>query len=138
MQMINFSFSFVLSGKSIEWNPLSCTFEEIQFPDFTIIQDVNKLRQAVAAIGNWQGLCENLDVDYGIIDTLKYSTDQPDTKKSNCLQAYFDKGEAVWEEVILAIARYPLKKVGLAKTIAFNYLHEPNQEKILKMLQSCS
>ena len=110
----------------------------MQFPDLTIIQDINKLRQAVAKIGNWQGLCENLDIDDGIIDHLKYSIDQPENKKSNCLKAYFDKSEAVWEEVILAIARYPLKKVGLARNIAHEYLHEPNQAKILKVLQSCN
>ena len=121
-----------------EQNPPPCTFEKGQFSDLTIIQDIKNLRKAVQKkIGNWRGLCENLDVDEGTIETLIFSNDQPEIKKSDCLKAYYDKGEAIWEEVIIAVAQSPLKKVGLAKSIASKYLQEPNLTKILKVLQSC-
>ena len=128
--------SFLIE-KPIQRNPPFCLFEKTHFPSLTTIQDINNLRQAVANIGNWQGLCENLDVDEGIVDILMFSNDQPVIKKSNCLKAYFDKGGATWEEVILAVAKYPLKKVHLAMYIAFTYLQEPNLTKILEVLHSC-
>ena len=89
-------------------------------------------------IGNWRGLCENLKINRGIIEKLKYSNDPPEYKISDCLTAYFNKGEAVWEEVIVALARPTLLKVDLARKIARRYLNEPNQAKILTLLQSCS
>ena len=112
-----------------------CIFE-IQFPDPTIIQDSHKLQQAVAEIGNWQSLCENLKVDRGTMDMLKYSNDHPKIKKSDCLNAYFDKGDAVWEEVVLAVAQHPVDEVDIARNIANKYLQEHNLAIILKLLQS--
>lgn len=128
--------------KPIEQNLPSCTFEELKvwFPDInpTTIQDITYLRQAVAEIGNWQSLCENLNVNRGIMDMLKYSNRHEDHKKSDCLDAYYDKGEATWEEVILAVAHYPLRKVRLAKNIAYRYLQKSNLTKLLEVLQSCN
>ena len=117
-----------------------CIFEdfEIQFPDPTTIQDSHKLHQAVAEIGNWRGLCENLKVDRGTMDMLKYSNDQPEYKKSDCLNAYFDKGDAVWEEVVLAVAQHPVDEVDIARNIANKYLQEHNLAVILKLLKSCN
>ena len=55
-----------------------------------------------------------------------------------CLRAYFDLGEAAWEEVALAIAQYPVKNVDLARYIAQKYIiEESNLAKILIMLQCC-
>ena len=131
----------VLTGKSEEAmqeiNP-TCTFERDYFSDSTIIHDYSQLYHAVMELGNWRGLCENLKINRGTIEKLKYSSDPVEYKISDCLTAYFDKGEAVWEEVIIAVARPPLVKVGLARKIAHRYLNEPNQAKILTLLQSCS
>ena len=118
-------------------NP-ACAFERDNFPDSTIIQYSSQLHQAVVEIGNWRGLCENLKINRGTIEKLKYSSDPPEYKISDCLTAYFDKGEAVWEELIIAIAQPPLGKGDLARKIARRYLNEPNQAKILILLQSCS
>ena len=69
---------------------------------------------------------------------LKYSHDHPEYKKSDCLTAYFDQGEAAWEEVALAIAQYPVKNVDLARNIAQKYIiEESNRAKVLMMLQCC-
>jgi hypothetical protein len=115
-----------------------CAFERDHFSDLNIIYDSGELQQAVVEIGNWRGLCENLKINRGTIEKLKYSIDPLEYKISDCLTAYFDKGEAVWEEVILAVARPPLVKGDLARKIARRYLNEPNQAKILTMVQSCS
>ena len=72
------------------------------------------------------------------MDTFKYSNDPPEYKKSDCLNAYYDNGEAVWEEVVLAVAQDPVNKAELARNIARKYLREPNRTKILEMLQSCN
>ena len=117
---------------------LMCTFEKGQFPYPTIIRDPSELRHAVAEIGNWLGLCENLKINTGTIEELKYSNDHAEYRISECLTRYFDKGEAVWEEVVFAVAQPRLSKGRLAKKIARTYLHEPNQAKILKMLRTCN
>lgn len=106
--------------------------------DSTIIQDSYELQRAVVEIGNWQGLCENLKVDRGTMNRLQYSYEHQEYKKSDCLNSYFNQGDAVWEEVILAVAQAPLNNVGLARNIAQKYLSEPNQEKILIKLEFCT
>ena len=63
--------------------------------------------------------CWNLEVDEAIINSLKYSDYvRPESKKQDCLQAYWNTGEANWETVIHAIAEYPIKNFKLAKQIA--------------------
>ena len=138
MPTINTIF-FLIEKKTTEQTFPACTFEKDQFSDLTDIKDSHELRQAVTVeIGNWRSLCENLKINRGTIEKLMYSNDLPEYKISDCLNAYFDKGEAVWEEVILAVAQPPLVKGNLAKKIAHRYLHETNQAKILRMLQSCN
>ena len=133
----------LFTEKPTEQSPLSCIFEDarVLFPNLTKIQtqsDKLKFKHAVGKIGNWESLCENLKVDSGIIDRLRFSNDQPETKKSNCLNAYYDKGEAAWEEIVLAVAQDPVNKAELARNIARKYLREPNRTEILEMLQSCN
>ena len=67
------------------------------------------------------------------MDRLKYSCDHSDYKKSDCLTAYFDQGEAAWEEVVLAVAQPPVNNVDLASNIAQKYIvQESNQAKVLQ------
>ena len=116
----------------------SCTYDYKKFPYLTTIQDIKKLREAILEpIGSWQMLCESLGVKEGIIDEIRYSVEQPVIKKSNCLAAYYKNGEATWEEVILAVARYPLNNLNLAKKLAHDHLEDGNLEIILEILQSC-
>lgn len=93
----------------------------------------------MAEVGNWQGLCENLNVNKGLMNMLRYSSEHSYYKKSDCLKAYFNQDEAIWEEVVLAVAQYPVNNTELARNIAQKYIiHEPNQIKILTMLQCCN
>ena len=82
------------------------------------IDHINHLIQAVQSVGDWRGLCGNLNVDEGTMNILKHSTDRPETKMAECLQAYFDNGEATWSQVVRAVAMHPIKNKRLAKEIA--------------------
>ena len=82
---------------------------------------MNDLIQAVKDIGNWRGLCTNLGVSEGVIDTLKYSPIAEDMKMIDCLQAYFNDGEANWGDVVKAVAMHPISKKRVAKQIAITH-----------------
>jgi plasmid maintenance system antidote protein VapI len=69
-------------------------------------------------IGNWRGLCTNLGVDEGVMDALIHSTATVDAKKADCLQAYFNSGEATWSDVVKAVAMHPIRNKRVAKRIA--------------------
>ena len=85
----------------------------------TPVNSFKELFHALAKIGDWEGLCWNLEVDEATINSLKYSDYvRPESKKQDCLQAYWNTGEANWETVIHAIAEYPIKNFKLAKQIA--------------------
>lgn len=60
----------------------------------------------------------NLDVNQGKMDTLIHSPDIADIKKLECLQTYFDQGDANWNQVVRAVAMYPVNKKLIAKNIA--------------------
>ena len=79
---------------------------------------MNSLIQAVKDIGNWHGLCTNLGVSEGVIDTLIYSTATVDIKKADCLRAYFNGGEANWSDVVKAVTMHPISNKRVAKQIA--------------------
>ena len=76
------------------------------------------IQAAVKDIGNWRGLCTNLGVSEGVIDTLIYSTATVDIKKADCLRAYFNGGKANWADVVKAVARHPISDERVAKHIA--------------------
>ena len=82
---------------------------------------MNALIQAVKDIGNWRGLCTNLGVSEGVIDTLIYSTTTVDIKKADCLLAYFNGGEANWGDVVNAVAMHPISNKRVAKQIAITH-----------------
>jgi hypothetical protein len=79
---------------------------------------LNDLIQAVKEIGNWRGLCTNLGVDEGVMDTLIHSPATVDAKKADCLQAYFNGGEAKWSTVVKAVSMHPISNKRVAKWIA--------------------
>ena len=76
---------------------------------------------AVAEIGNWESLCENLEVPKEVMNSLHFSTEHHQRKKRECLQAYIDLGEACWEEVVKVVANHPFHNKRLAKKIASKY-----------------
>ena len=82
------------------------------------IQKLKDLIQAVKEIGNWRGLCTNLGVTEGVMDTLKYSGDTVDAKKADCLQAYFNGGRAKWSDVVKAVTMHPINNIRVAEQIA--------------------
>ena len=83
-----------------------------------LIRSMKELVKSVADIGNWEALCTNLEVDHGTMSELIYSTEQVSSKKLRCLQAYFDNGEASWEDVIQAVFDPPIRNRRVAKKIA--------------------
>ena len=76
---------------------------------------------AVAEIGDWESLCENLEVPQPTMNRLRFSNIQDERKKSECLQAYFKLGKACWEEVVKVVADHPFYNKRLAKDIASKY-----------------
>ena len=87
-----------------------------------------ELIQAVNAIGDWRGLCMNLQVTEGVINRLEHSRIHDEDKKRDCLQAYFDTGEANWTEVVRAVMMSPIANMRIAKQIAKN--HGVNYNKV--------
>ena len=85
------------------------------------ISSKQKLEKAVAEIGNWETLCENLGVEKDVINRLHYVIDPHNTiKKSKCLEAYLNTGRACWEQVVKVVADYPFNNARLAREIACN------------------
>ena len=89
--------------------------------DCTSISDKQELEKAVAEIGDWETLCENLGVPKSVINGLRYSNKQTTRKKSDCLEAYLDTDEACWEKVVTVVAEHPFNNRRLAKRITDTY-----------------
>ena len=85
------------------------------------ISKTQELEMAVAEIGNWESLCEKLEVPKAVMNRLRSSNKQDERKKSECLQAYIDSREACWEKVVKVVANYPFNNKRLAKDIASKY-----------------
>ena len=89
-----------------------------------VIEDFSHLYQAVAEIGDWQALCSNLGVNAGKMNELRHSTETINAKKRECLLAYFDTGEANWNDVVEAVKKPPLSNNRVAKHISQKYNHK--------------
>ena len=75
----------------------------------------------MAVIGDWQALCEYLGVPKPVLQQLRYDNKQHSEKKSECLEAYLNTGEACWETVVRVVAHYPFYNKKVAKEIADKY-----------------
>ena len=106
------------------------------FEKLTMIQDSRQLFQAVDKIGDWQNLCKNLKVDVGIMDMLKFSRDHDSIKKDECLEAYVNNGDASWEEVVVAVARFPIRNKLVSYNIAKVYVDQSNYETLMELVRS--
>ena len=84
----------------------------------TRISKKQELDKAVAEIGDWEALCEQLGTPQTKLNELRFSTMNVRTKKSRCLEAYLDTGKACWEHVVKVVAEYPNENKRLAKKIA--------------------
>ena len=83
------------------------------------ISNKQELGKAVAEIGDWETLCENLGVEKAVINALRDMINTDSTKKkSRCLEAYLDTGRACWEQVVKVVADYPFYNARLARNIA--------------------
>ena len=88
----------------------------------TSIRNFNDMFQEVADVGDWWGLCMNLGVSDSILNTLRYSTNSNITaKKRDCLEAYFNTGEATWEKLAAAVEEFPINNKRLADFIRNKY-----------------
>ena len=96
--------------------------ETLHMKSNTPIRSFREIYRSVANVGDWEGLCLNLDVDEAVMDSLRHSNyARPESKKHDCLQAYWKTGETNWESVIRAVAEYPIMNIKLAKRIASNH-----------------
>ena len=90
----------------------------------TSISKLQELEKAVAEIGDWEALCENLGVDRATLSDLRHMINTKNTeKKRRCLQAYIDTDKACWEQVVKVVADHPFNNARIANKIAHDYLH---------------
>ena len=94
---------------------------------FTEVEHFNELYQALQEIGDWKGLCHNLNVDDATMNALEYDPKHTEWNKRDCLRAYFDTGEATWEDVVRAVGEYPINNKRVAKKIANKYIHKKDE-----------
>lgn len=83
----------------------------------TEIEAFYDLYHAVKVISDWWSLYLNLKVDSTTMNLLKFSMESAEVKKRECLQAFWNTGEATWEDVVKAVAEYPINNKWVAKTI---------------------
>ena len=122
-------------------NPTKCSFQEFKQTtelNLTKLENFYALRQSVEELvgGNWQSLCHNLEVDRVDVNRIYHERSREDEKKDNCLQSYFKSDKGSWEEVVIAVARRPFKDLHLAKEIAKNHLHSPNNNTIITFMHN--
>ena len=79
---------------------------------------VQELDKAVAEIGEWEPLCENLGAPVPVVNQLRSDSIPPGSKKRQCLKGYIDLGTACWETVVQVVADHPFYNKKLAKKIA--------------------
>ena len=99
--------STIDGGHHVTENHLQCTK----------IYVFKQLYDAVHKIGNWRGLCLHLGVRDAIMNALVNSNKEFEEKKVECLQAYYNSGEAYWEEVVRALIKHPINNKRLGKEI---------------------
>ena len=98
------------------------SFTDPQFTDICHrISKTQELEKAVAEIGDWETLCDYLEVPKSVINRLRFSNKQDQRKKSECLEAYFKSGKACWEDIVKVVADHPFNNKILAKRIASTY-----------------
>ena len=118
-----------------------CSFQEfkqIAKLNLTKIEDFYTLRQSVQNLegGNWQSLGNNLEVDRAVMNNILHENSKEDIKRDDCLNSYFKSDKGSWEEVVIAVARPPFKHITLAKEIAKNHLHSPNNNTIITFMHN--
>ena len=82
---------------------------------------VQELDKAVAEIGDWEPLCENLGAPVPVVKQLQSDSISSGLKKRKCLEAYIGLGTACWETVVQVVADHPFYNRKLAKKIADDY-----------------
>ena len=85
------------------------------------ILNKQELGRAVAVIGDWEALCENLGTPVPVLKQLRFDSIESSMKRSRCLEAYLDTGKACWETVVQVVADDPFYNKKLAKKIAHEY-----------------
>ena len=69
-------------------------------------------------VGDWQGLCLNLNIESHVREQIKFSSQQDVTKKHDCLEAFIKSGRASWSKVVEAVQKFPISNGKLAAEIA--------------------
>lgn len=110
----------LIIGASLAVVAIGVLYNQVTEPE---IGSFKELEQALKNVGDWDGLCRNLQVSTAMMATLRHSELQTSTKKSRCLEAFYrhdvERGvEVTWETVVKAVAEYPISNKRLAKEIA--------------------
>jgi len=82
------------------------------------ISNKQELGRAVATIGDWETLYENLGTPEPVLKQLRFDSIATEVKRSRCLEAYLNTDKACWETVVKVVADYPFYNKKLARKIA--------------------
>ena len=82
------------------------------------ISKSQELERAVAEVGNWESLCDQLEVPKEVLSDLRFANMENIVKKNRCLEAYFNTGNACWETVVRVVASHPIHNPRVAMEIA--------------------
>lgn len=97
----------------------SCLLIPLAPVDCHSISTVQELERALADIGNWEPLCENLGAPKPVVNQLRDENIDSWLKKRRCLEAYINNNKnACWETVVKVVADHPFYNRRLAEKIA--------------------
>ena len=82
------------------------------------ISKSQELERAVAEVGNWESLCDQLEVPKAVLNDLRFANMENIVKKNRCLEAYINTGNACWETVVRVVASHPIQNPRVAMEIA--------------------
>jgi len=82
------------------------------------ISNKQELGRAVATIGDWETLYENLGTPEPVLKQLRFDSIATEVKRRRCLEAYLNTDKACWETVVKVVADDPFYNKQLARKVA--------------------
>ena len=96
-----------------------CLLSPLAPMDCHSIWTTQELEKALADIGEWEPLCENLGAPKPVVNQLRDENIDSWLKKRRCLEAYINNNKnACWETVVKVVADHPFYNRRLAEKIA--------------------
>jgi len=105
--------------KTICYESTSCFLTPLAPVNCHSIWTTQEVENALADIGDWEPLCENLGAPKPVLNQLRHDSIHIGLKKKRCLEAYFNSNKnACWETVVQVVAGHPFYNRRLAEKIA--------------------